>query len=75
MDVNYHTNRIIAHRSPGGYFVTPRVKRRLAGKSGKKTVSRKRKSTTPNRGSSQKTASNKRSRNDFFTSIVDTATR
>ena len=21
MDVNYHTNRIIAHRSPGGYFV------------------------------------------------------
>ena len=53
---------------------TARVKRRVGRKSGKKTVSRKRKSTTTNRGSSRKTAGKKRSRNDFFTSIVDAAT-
>ena len=54
---------------------TTRVKRRVGRKSGKKTVWRKRKSTTTNRGSSQKTASKKRSRNDFFTSVVDAAAR
>ena len=73
--------RTVPARYPGHHFgsgqtkKTSRVKVRMERESGKKTVSRKRESTTTNRGPSKKSASKKRSRNNFFTSIVDAATR